>query len=63
MPIQSCPTLCDSMNCSPPGFSVLRVSGQKYWSGLPFLPPGDPPNPQIKPESLQSLPLAEILHH
>ena len=22
---------------------------QEYWSGLPFLPPGDLPNPGIKP--------------
>ena len=25
---------------------------QEYWSGLPFLPPRDLPNPGIKPESL-----------
>ena len=24
---------------------------QEYWSGLPFLPPGDLPNSGIKPES------------
>ena len=24
---------------------------QEYWSGLPFLSPGDPPNPGIKPVS------------
>ena len=26
-------------------------SKQEYWSGLPFPPPGDLPNPGIKPES------------
>ena len=31
---------------------------QEYWSGLPFPPPGDLPNPGIKPESLVSLALA-----
>ena len=25
---------------------------QNYWSGLPFPPTGDPPNPGIKPASL-----------
>ena len=29
---------------------VWELSG-KYWSGLPYLPPGDLPNPEIKPES------------
>jgi len=24
---------------------------QEYWSGLPFLPPGDLPDPGIKPPS------------
>ena len=24
---------------------------QEYWSGLPFPPPGDPPDPGIKPVS------------
>ena len=31
---------------------------QKYWSGLPFLPPGDLLNPGIKPESPASPTLA-----
>ena len=45
---QSCPTLCDPMDCNPPGFSVHRISQQEYWSGLPFPSPGDLPNPGIK---------------
>ena len=32
----------------------LEFSGQEYRSGLPFLPPGDLPNPGIKPMSLAS---------
>ena len=28
----------------------MELSRQEYWSGLPFLPPGDPPDPGIKPE-------------
>ena len=30
---------------------------QEYWSEFPFPPPGDPPNPEIKPTSLASLAL------
>ena len=29
-----------------------RFSRQEYWSGLPFCPPGDLPNPGIEPSSL-----------
>ena len=32
----------------------MGFSRQEYWSGLPFSPPGDRPNPGIKPESLAS---------
>ena len=32
---------------------------QEYWSGLPFPPLGDLPNPGIKPESPESLALAD----
>ena len=31
---------------------------QEYWSGLPFPPPGDLPNPGIEPKCLASLTLA-----
>ena len=48
---QSCPTLCDPMDCSPPGSSVHGLSRQEYWSGLPFPSPGDLPDPGIKPGS------------
>ena len=30
----------------------MGFSRQEYWSGLPRPPPGDPPNPGIKPTSL-----------
>ena len=30
----------------------MGFSRQEYWSGLPFPPSGDLPNPRIKPESL-----------
>ena len=37
----------------------MELSRQEYWSGLPFPPPGDLPNPGIKPGSpaLQADPL------
>ena len=31
-----------------------RFPRQEYWSGLPFPPPGDLPDPGIKPQSLMS---------
>ena len=36
----------------------MKFSKQEYWSGLPFPPPGDLPNPGIKPVSLASAALA-----
>ena len=49
---ESCPTLCDTIDYSPPGSSVRKIfSRQEYGSGLPFPPPGDPPNPGITPAS------------
>ena len=32
----------------------MGFSRQEYWSGLPFSPPGDLPNPGIEPMSLMS---------
>ena len=36
----------------------MGYSKQEYWNGLPFPPPGDLPNPRIKPASLMSPALA-----
>ena len=36
----------------------MGFSRQEYWSGLPFSPPGDLPNPGIEPASLASPALA-----
>jgi len=36
----------------------MGLSRQEYWNGLPFPPPGDLPNPGIKPQSLPSSALA-----
>ena len=38
----------------------MRVSRQEYWSGLPYLPPGDLPNLGIGPASLASPALAGV---
>ena len=46
--IQLYVTLCDSMDYSPPGFSVHGISRQEYWSELSFPSPGDLPNPVIQ---------------
>ena len=45
---QSCLTLCVSMDCSPPGFSVHGILQAKILEGLPFPPPGDLPDPGIE---------------
>ena len=34
--LQSCPTLCNPTDGSPPGSSILGFSRQEYWSGLPY---------------------------
>ena len=36
----------------------VGLSGQEYWSGLPFLPPGGLPNPGVGPVSLAPAVLA-----
>ena len=54
-----CLTLCNAMDCSRPrllcSWDSLR---QEYWSGLSCPPPGDLPDPGIKPTSLMSPALA-----
>ena len=50
--VQSCPTLCDPMHYSPQAPLSMGFLRQEYWSGLPCPPPGDPPDPGIKPASL-----------
>ena len=55
--LQSCPTLCDPMDFSPPGSSVHGIftgKNTKWEILLPFPPLGDFPDPGIKPASLMS---------
>ena len=54
MHAQSCPTICNTMDCSLPGSSAHRISRQEYWSGFLFPPPGDTLDPEIEPVSLVS---------
>ena len=44
---QSCPTLCDHWTAAHQSPLSKGFSTQEYWHGLPFPPPGDPPNPGI----------------
>ena len=60
---QSCPTLCDPMDCTArQALLSMGFSRQGYWNGLPCLPPGILPNPGIKPAApalqAESLPLS-----
>ena len=58
---------CDPMDCSLPSPPSMGFPRQEYWSGLPFPPPGDLPDPGIElmspaPPALQagSLPLSHL---
>ena len=48
---QSCPTLCDLMDCSSPGFFLPGILQAKILEWLPCSPPGHLSNPDIKPRS------------
>ena len=43
--------LCNVMDCGRQAPLPMEFSRQEYWSGLPFPPPGDLPNPGIEPRS------------
>ena len=49
---ESCPTLCNLLDYSPPGSSFMGFTNKEYWSGLPFSPTGNLPNLGIEPASL-----------
>ena len=44
-------TLCDTMDCSPPGSSVHGILQARIEGGLPLPPLGHLPDPGIKPVS------------
>ena len=45
---QSCPTLCEPVDCSQPVPLSMEFSRQEYWSSLLFPSPGDLPDPRIE---------------
>ena len=49
--LQSCPTLCDPWTVAYQAPLSMGFSRQEYWSGLACPPPGDLPDPVIKPWS------------
>ena len=49
--LQSHPSLCNPMDCSPPGSLVHGILRARYCGELSFPSLGDLPNPRIKPES------------
>ena len=49
--MQSCLTLCDPIDCIPPGSSVHGIFRQEHKIGLPLTPPGDLPDSGIEPVS------------
>ena len=55
---QSCPTLCDPVDCSLPASLSMGFSRQENWSSLPFPTPRNPPDLGIKSSPLESPALA-----
>ena len=56
--LQFCLTLCDTVDCSPPGSPVHGFSRQGYWSGLSCPPARHFPYSGMEPMSLISPALA-----
>ena len=54
-----CPTLCDPVDCSPPGSSVRGILQVRILAWLPCSTPGDLPDPEIQCASLMSLGIAD----
>ena len=50
--VQSCLTLCDTIDCSLPVSSVHGILQARILEWLPFPPSGDLLNPEIEPGSL-----------
>ena len=48
---QLCLTLCDAMDYTPPGSSVLGMLQARILQWVAISPPGDLPNPGIEPRS------------
>ena len=63
--VPSCPTLCNSMDCNPPGTSVLGIFSSCFpdKGRLSGPPPGDHPNPGIELVSYVSCIGRQVLYH
>ena len=62
--LQSCLTLCNPMDCSPPGSSVHGILQSRVleWVAMPFST--DLPNPEIEPVSLTAACISkQVLYH
>ena len=55
---QSCLTLGDTMDCSPPGSAVHGISQVRILKWVVITPPGDLPSPGIQPTSPATAALA-----
>ena len=55
---QSCPTLCDPIDCSPPGSSVRGIFQARVLAWVAMSLPGDLPDSGFEPGSLMSPALA-----
>ena len=49
---QSCPTICDPLDCSPAGSSVHVILQARILEWVAFPAPGDLPNPGTEPRLL-----------
>ena len=61
----SCVRLCDPMDCSLPGSSIMEFPRQEYWNRLTFPPPRNRLGPGIESASLVSCIAGDslLLHH
>ena len=61
--LQSCPTLCNPMNCDPSRSFAHGFSRQEYWSGLSCPYPGNLPDLGIEAVSPALKALSLLLSH
>ena len=57
--VSACSAISESLRPHSQVLLFMEFSKQEYWSELPFLTPGDLPNPEMEPESLVSPALAD----
>ena len=62
---QSCPTLCELMDCSPPGSSVHRIlqAGILEWVAIPFSRDLPDPGTELRSAALQGASLKSEPHN